>query len=261
MSVLAVEGTKVLFPKPLVQARIVERPNRFIIMAEVDGRVVRCHCPSTGRIGGYKLDGLPCLLSGPHDLSKRSTEYTVEAFSILEPGAEGFQWYGINQTAMNGYVHAALEAGLLSAAFPSVTLIEKERKLGTSRIDFRLNGDTWVEVKMPLTIIEADSHGLAPKDFKPKIGIERMLNQLGDLTGALAAGEKAYMISAFAYDMADFSVPGATSRRKFGPLPEMVAAQQAGLERWQLNFSFHPTHVELEKFFKLPLREAPAPTV
>lgn len=256
MSVLQVEGKKVLFPKPLIQARIVERPNRFIIMAEVDGKIVRCHCPSTGRIGGYKMDGLPCLLSGPYDTTKRATEYTVEAFAIQEPDTEGFQWIGINQTAMNSYVHAAMEAGLLAEALPQAgpATIQKEKKLGSSRIDFLVNGDTWVEVKMPLTIIEMEAPNLTPKDFKPKIGIDRMINQLGDMTAALEAGQKAMMISTFAYDMPDFSVPGATSRRKFGPLPSMVAAQQAGLERWQMNFTFHPTHVELVKFFKLPLR-------
>lgn len=252
-----VSENKILFPAPLVQARIINRPNRFIINAEVNGEEVRCHCPSTGRIGGYTMDGLPCLLSGPYPTEKRSTAYTVEAFAVQEPGTAGFQWIGINQTAMNNYVHAALAAGLLSAAFPSVSLIEKEKKLGSSRIDFRLNGDTWVEVKMPLTIIEIEAGDLAPKDFRPKIGIDRMLNQLADLTSALESGDKACMISTFAYDMPDFSVPGATSRRKFGPLPAMVAAQKAGLERWQLNFSFHPTHVQLEKFFKLPLRDAP----
>lgn len=255
-SSLSVEGNRILHPASLKLGRILNRPNRFIINAEVDGQPVRCHCPSTGRIGGYTLDGLPCLLSGPHDLTKRSTEYTVEAFAVQEPGTEGFQWIGINQTAMNSYVHAAMEAGLLKAALPTAAAgtVQKEKKLGSSRIDFLVGGDTWVEVKMPLTIIEAESHGLAPKDFKPKIGIDRMLNQLGDLTSALDSGQRALMISAFAYDMPDFSVPGATSRRKFGPLPAMVAAQKAGLERWQLNFSFHPTHVKLEKFFELPPR-------
>lgn len=200
------------------------------------------------------MDGLPCLVSGPYDLTKRSTEYTVEAFGVKEPEEEGFQWIGINQTAMNKYVEAALEAGLLSDAFPRINRIQKEQKLGTSRLDFLLNNDTWLEVKMPLTILEVESDR-TPKDFKPKIGIDRMLNQLGDLTGALRSGQKAVMISAFAYDMPDFSLPGATSSRKFGPLPAMVEAQEAGLERWQLNFSFHPTHLTLEKFFKLPVRK------
>lgn len=252
---LVVKGDKVMFPERLIEARIINRPNRFIVNAEVNGEQVRAHCPTTGRIGGYKLDGLPCLLSGPYNLTKRATEYTIEAFSIVEPGEPDFQWIGINQTAMNSYVHSVMAAGALSEAVPTATpdTIQREKKLGSSRIDFLVNGDTWVEVKMPLTIIQADSRGLEPKEFKPKIGINRMLTQLRDMTAALEAGQKALMISAFAYAMPDRSVPGATSSKRFGPLPEMEAAQRAGLERWQLNFSFHPTHVKLEKFFKLPV--------
>lgn len=254
MVTLKVEGDKIFHPKPLLQARIIDRPNRFIVNAEVNGKSVRCHCPSTGRIGGYKLDGLPCLLSGPHDLTKRSTEYTMEAFSVVEVQDETFQWVGINQTAMNSYVKAAMTAGFLSEAFGELQPedIRSEVKLGASRMDFFLRNKTWVEVKMPLTILEIESD-LTPKDFTPKIGIDRMLKQLDDITEAMNAGQEAVLLTTFAYTMPKGTVPGATSRKKFGPLPAMAAAMDAGLDRWQLNLRFYSTHVEIDRFAKLVL--------
>jgi sugar fermentation stimulation protein A len=60
---LQVRDNKICFPEPLTRAVIVGRRNRFVIDVEIDGTVVACHCPTTGRIGNLILDGLPCLLS------------------------------------------------------------------------------------------------------------------------------------------------------------------------------------------------------
>lgn len=245
---MVAQNTKLVFPKKLTQARIVARPNRFIIIAELNGEQVRCHCPTTGRIGNLNLNGLPCLLSGPHATEKRSTAYTVEAFAVTEPEAEDFQWIGINQTAMNGYVAQALDAGLLSNAFPVLTTVERERKLGNSRIDFLLNKNTWVEVKMPLTHIEL----ALPKEkmLKPSgsVGTARMEKQLNDLMPALARGENAFIIAAFAYEVASTTRPKATqAKSKF---PALTKALAAGLQHWQLSFSFHPTHLTVYDFSK-----------
>lgn len=74
------DGDRMVFTSPLIQARILRRPNRFLMDVELeDGSTAVAHCPSTGSIGGISLDGLPCLLSGPHDLAHRRTEYTVDA--------------------------------------------------------------------------------------------------------------------------------------------------------------------------------------
>jgi sugar fermentation stimulation protein A len=78
------DGT-IYFPEPLTQAAIVRRRNRFVIDVDLDGAVVGCHCPTTGRIGILVLDGLPCLLSASRN-SARATPYTVEAISVDPPG-------------------------------------------------------------------------------------------------------------------------------------------------------------------------------
>ena len=78
------EGRRLTFAHPLTEARIINRPNRYVAYAELNGEEVRCHTPVGGRIGGLTLDGLPCLLSGPYE--GRATDYTVEAIGLGQIG-------------------------------------------------------------------------------------------------------------------------------------------------------------------------------
>ena len=67
------------------------------MMVEVNNRVERCHCPSTGRIGNIEFKDIPCLLS-ESDNDSRKTKYTVE---VIHTDAV---WVGINQTKANSYL-------------------------------------------------------------------------------------------------------------------------------------------------------------
>ena len=51
------------FPSPFLEATILSRTSQFIINVNINGDEVRCHCPTTGRIGNIDLAGRPCLLS------------------------------------------------------------------------------------------------------------------------------------------------------------------------------------------------------
>lgn len=73
------------FPRPLRLGVIISRPNRFIMFVRAGGRTLRCHCPTTGRLGDLKLSGLPCLYSKSTSKS-RKTGYTVEAISTSTKG-------------------------------------------------------------------------------------------------------------------------------------------------------------------------------
>jgi sugar fermentation stimulation protein A len=50
---------------------------------ELGGAVVKCHCPSTGRIGSIGFEDVPRLLSKGDE--GRKTPYTVEAISPDAP--------------------------------------------------------------------------------------------------------------------------------------------------------------------------------
>ncbi|QIY68487.2 DNA/RNA nuclease SfsA [Streptomyces sp. RLB1-33] len=146
---LITRGDQICFPEPLTRARVVRRPNRFIIDADIAGTETSCHCPTTGRIGNLVLDGLPCLLSRSHNPA-RKTPYTVEAVSVDAPGTRKPAWIGINQTAANRYVEQALTNNLLPEIVTAHS-VQREKTLGRSRLDFLVNDATYVEVKTPWT--------------------------------------------------------------------------------------------------------------
>lgn len=253
--ILAMTAKMFKFDQPLKRARIVRRPNRFIMEIELDGETVRAHCPSTGSIGGYTLDDLPCLISGPYPTDKRSTAYTVEAFAVREEDEEGFEWIGINQTAANRYVAWALEQNLLTT-HPLITedaKVKREPKLGSRRLDFLINDMLYVEVKTPLKRLQVTApSSVAQKPLTPTT-VDRMVAQVEEITLALGAGQSATMFTCFMYDNPGFTVPASHSKSKqYAAIGEAMAnARQAGMEQWQINFKIEPEGVTLTKFVKL----------
>jgi len=148
------DGT-ICFPEPLTQAAIVRRRNRFVIDVDLDGAVTGCHCPATGRIGALVLDGLPCLLSASRNTA-RKTPYTIEAISVDPPGTGTPAWIGINQNAANRFVEQALTHHMLPAMITAATL-RREQVLGHARLDFLVNGHTYIEVKTRWTTSKSPS--------------------------------------------------------------------------------------------------------
>jgi sugar fermentation stimulation protein A len=140
---MRVRNGKILFPAPLRRATIVHRRNRFVIDVDIDGAVVGCHCPTTGRVGTHVLDGLPCLLS-PSSNAARSAPYTVEAVSVDPPRARRPSWIGINQNAADRLVEHALTHQML-ATMITVDTLRREQTLGHSRLDFLVNEHTYLE--------------------------------------------------------------------------------------------------------------------
>lgn len=248
MAIYTRRGSRLYLKEPLKQARIIERPNRFVIYAELHGRVVKCHSPVTGRIGGFTLTGLPCLLSGPHDLSKRSTEYTVEAIGFEEPERPSFQWVAINQGAGNRYFEALFAADLLSPLLPAGAL-RREVRLGSSRVDFLLYEDLYLEVKMPLLELAVAHHPALPyKDFGLGSDSPRFLQQLEDLMAAMAEGKRAGQVTVFGYEATGPMERAEQLARNITTHPVLHRAEEAGLERWRLDLRLTPEYFEALSF-------------
>jgi len=247
-----VEDNKILFPKPLLEARIVDRPNRFIVNCEVNGEIVRCHCPTTGSVGGMVLNGLSCLVSGPY-VGGRSTAYTLEAIAVEPKDSPNFQWIGVNQSQVNRYVEAALASGLLAEVpeFSHIETLKREPRLGGSRLDFLVNGKVYVEVKMPLKQLQVEIPAEIPRKPLAPTTVERMLRQVEDITEALGLGEEALMLTVFCYDAPLFRPIGNKTPLSTKISATMAAAGEAGMERWQLNLKVEPTHVEILKLVNL----------
>ena len=69
----------------LVEGLIKARPNRFIMHVQLGKKLLKCHCPVTGKIGNLQFSNISCLLSMSKN-PERKTPCTVEAIS-LDPAA------------------------------------------------------------------------------------------------------------------------------------------------------------------------------
>lgn len=229
------------FPNPLRRGTIISRPNRFIMLVRAGGRKLRCHCPTTGRLGDLDLSGLPCLYSSS-DSSSRKTRHTVEAISTT---AAGRSWVGINQTAANRYFEFFMRNGALRQL--ATGEVQREVKLGRSRIDF-LVGNAYIEVKTPLIILPAGAG--VPRVRQSRFdSFERLIRHMGELRAALKDGRGAKIVLCFLYDAEPFKPPPLNSSNA-KILGAARAAEEAGVERWQVNLKVDRKGVSLIRYFR-----------
>lgn len=232
------------FDKPLIKAIIKERVNRFIFIVDYNGLEVEAHCPSGGTIAGIPrklMTQLPCLLSDHGDNTTRRTRYTVEAISL----DNGHTYMGINQTASNHYVHQFLQDKNVQHTLDIDGYVAREKKLGNSRIDFKVD-DTYIEVK---TMV-AEYYGKASKQLRALMkpqepSVERMQKHIRELTHEVNTHEsKAIMLTVFQYDAPKFEPP--VDNPKYAEfINDLRAAKASGVRQVRMNLRITDKHVEL----------------
>jgi len=240
------------FPRPLEEGIVISRPNRFIMMVGADGRIIKCHCPTTGRLGDAKISSLPCLFSRT-DGGTGKTQGTVQAISFGPVAAKRRTWIGINQSAANRYVEFFLEKGMLSrmASGP----VRREVKLGNSRIDF-LVGDTYVEVKTPLIMLPTGSvEKAAHSRFN---SFDRLIKHMTELSAALKDGKKAAIAMCYLYDAPAFRPPP-RDRYNGRILDASRRATESGVRRWQVNLGVSRDGVRLISYHQNDLEPSAVP--
>ncbi|MCA9487452.1 MAG: DNA/RNA nuclease SfsA [Nanoarchaeota archaeon] len=236
------------FEEPLTEGTIIGRPNRFLMDVKINKEVVRCHCPSTGRIGDIVFKDIACLLSRSKN-KERKTPYTVEAISLDPLSKKDKDYIGINQVKMNDYVDFFLKKGRFSKVVGKEKIL-RERKLGNSRIDF-LVGKTYLEVKMPLIILPSKNSNKKEKQSKFN-SFDRLIKHFEDLSKSLRNNYKAVILLSYVYDAKPFSPPkkDATNSRIIKAAKD---AHKKGVETWQANFKIDKKGVYFRKLLKLNL--------
>jgi sugar fermentation stimulation protein A len=227
------------FTKPLIEGTIKSRPDRFIFMVDINGKVQKCHCPSTGRIGNIEFDNVPCLLS--ENAPGRFTQYTVEAIS-----SDRKNWIGINQNKANHYIDFFLKTRQLSKI--AAGNIQRESRIGYSKIDF-IVGNTYVEVKTPLMDVPGE---FTKREFAKFDSFDRMIKHFKELSNLLNYGWKAVILLCYMYDAKPFTPPPADGDSWRMQRAAMMATRK-GVETWQANLKIDKNGIELVKYFRLKL--------
>ena len=117
---------------PLAPARLVDRPNRFLVRARRDGSVVEAHLPNPGRLEELLVPGRRLRLR-PAARPGRKTDWT--ALLVETPAGEG--WVSLDTTLPNRLIERALRRRWIEE-LQSWSPSGREVTLGDSRLDFVL---------------------------------------------------------------------------------------------------------------------------
>jgi sugar fermentation stimulation protein A len=186
---------RVNYVEPLVEAVLLRRYKRFLADIRLpDGSEVTAHCANSGRMTACWEPGVRCRVSF-HDKPKRKLKWSLQQTCM------GGTWVMVNTALPNRVVEEGIKAGRV-AELSGWPIVEREKKLGESRIDLRLRDDNvthWVEVKN-VTLVEG---GRAR--FPDAVSV-RATKHLGELVRAVQAGDHATLF--FHVGRADCDVVG-----------------------------------------------------
>jgi len=160
---------------PALEGKFLERPNRFVAIAEVEGRRARVHVADTGRLEEILTPGRPLLLLKNREGMK--TAYTLLA-ARMEEG-----WVLVNTRLHAPIAKAAIERGVLG--FVPATL-RSEVTYGGSRFDYRAD-NAFVELKGCSLVQEGECRF-------PNAPTTRGVKHLRELMEAKREGFEAYLL-------------------------------------------------------------------
>lgn len=222
------------FSSSLSEGIILSRPNRFLMKVNSQGEILTCHCPSTGKIGNISFKNIPCLLSKSKN-PNRKTKYTVEAISLDNNSITSKSWIGINQIAINHYIEFFLNSGFFHPMISSCDSIQREKRSFNSRLDFLINNNIFLEVKMPLNNLLLNPKKDLKINFSSTTRLEKHLLRLSNLS---QKGFRVILLLCFLYDALLFLPPNSNRYNTISKI--MHNALQNGLEIWQANFQMTP---------------------
>ena len=116
----------------MVPGRFVGRPNRFITLVEVEGKIVRSHLPDPGRLKELLIPGADLLLRPVPEGSQRKTKFSTV---MVRHGGE---LISLVSALPNRFVKELLKQDTLSI-LEDFQYVRSEPACGNHRFDFLLN--------------------------------------------------------------------------------------------------------------------------
>lgn len=165
----------------IVTGQFKSRPNRFIAMVEIDGKIEKCHVKNTGRCRELLLPDAEVYLEKSGN-PQRKTAYDLIGVK------KGELLINMDSQAPNKAVKEWLEE---EAYFKHVTFIKPECKYGNSRIDFYLETEERRKIFIEVKGVTLEEEGIARFPDAPT---ERGIKHIQELQQAVAEGYEAYIL-------------------------------------------------------------------
>lgn len=144
------------YNKEIVEAKFIERPNRFNAVVELKGEEITVHVPNTGRCKELLTEGATVFLR-KEDNPTRKTKYDL--ISVYK----GSQLISIDSQIPNKVVLEALQDKKIKELIKYNNIL-KEKTFGNSRFDFKLSDDNGEEYYLEVkgVTLEEDGHSKFP---------------------------------------------------------------------------------------------------
>ena len=241
-----------IFPAPLTEGVILYKAARFVAFCNVNGSEERCFLPVTVNIGDFYLKDIPCLLE--KNPPGRKTTWTIKAISVNDKKT----WLGVDLNFSNRLFEHFAANGDLEPLLGDYTTLKREQMLGSSKLDFKVD-DQWVEIKTPVDTLHKiyspsielreDRAAIVKQSSNPEeverrevLNPGRMEKQVKDMMVALAAGERATLLTVHQY-VPDTRKAYRQSGKKQTIKDTLAKAYEMGLESWKLDLRYTPEAV------------------
>lgn len=186
----------------MMKGRFLERPNRFIAYAEIDGKKEIVHVKNTGRCKELLVPGATVYLQ-KSDNPERKTQWDLISVE------KGERMINMDSQIPNRVVEEWIRAGHL---FPDATLIRPETTFGNSRFDLYVEaGERKIFMEIKGVTLEKD--GVVRFPDAPT---ERGVKHVEELCAAVKAGYEAYLFFVIQMNQVEYFAPNMITHAAFG---------------------------------------------
>ena len=195
-----------------------ERPNRFIAYAELNGKKERIHVKNTGRCAELLRPGAVIYVQ-ESDNPERKTKWDLIA--VEKETGRGKRLINMDSQIPNRVVQEWIEAGNL---FPDVSLVRPETTYGNSRFDLYVEaGDRKIFIEVKGVTLEED--GVCRFPDAPS---DRAVKHLEELIRAKKEGYETYVFFVIQMKGVSYFTPNTDTHPAFAEA--LRRAKEAGVE-------------------------------
>lgn len=228
--------------KKMVEAKFIERPNRFVAYCDIDGNAEKIHVKNTGKCKELLVPGSKVYLE-ESDNPNRQTRYSL--ISVIK----GNRLINMDSQVTNKMVYEALvDKSLILPEFDEeITLIKPEKTYGNSRFDVYIEGKTkkaFIEVKG--CTLEIDGVVKFP-DAKTERGVKHVR----ELIEAKRDGYLAYIIFVIQMEDVLYFTPNIEMHKEFGDV--LKEAEENGVKILAYDSIVYIDNIRLNKSVKVIL--------
>ena len=230
------------YSTPVIPARFISRPNRFIALVEVNGRTETVHVKNTGRCRELLVPGATAYLAAAESPARKTPYDLIAVDKVLPDG----RTVTVN---MDSQAPNAIAAEWLphSGLFPESAAIRREVTHGDSRFDFCIrDGDSTAYLEVKGCTLEQDGVALFPD-----APTERGVKHIRELTSLARSGIPAYILFIIQMKGIHAFRPNDSTHKAFGDA--LREAATAGVRILAMDCHVTPDSVTVDGYIPVEL--------